>query len=295
MALGDAASFWSYTHQDNELDSGRIVRLADKLRAEFALLTGAELRLFVDRDGIEWGDAWRSRVDEALVATTFFIPIITPRYFERSECRRELLAFMGHARSLGLEELLLPILYVRVPALTSEQPPTDEAIAAVSATQWVDWQNLRLEDENSSSYRLAVNGLAIRLIEVSERLAEKPPAPAPAVTAVTGQEEDEEPGVVELLAVGEEALPRWQAVMEQFPPVMEEINRLGDDATAQVVASDARGGGFAGRLTIAQRLGVALEEPATKLVELGNAYASELVQVDPAILTLVRIMEEDPR
>ena len=294
MALGDAAGFWSYTHEDDRLDDGRVRRLADKLRGEFALLTGAELELFVDRDGIEWGDAWRSRIDEALAATTFFIPIITPRYFERSECRRELLSFIGHARSLGLEELLLPILYVRVARLTDEEPPTDEAMAVVRDTQWVDWQDLRLEDENSSGYRQAVNKLASRLVDVSERLAERSPAPAPAVTAVTGQEEDEEPGQVELLAVGEEALPRWQAVIEQFAPVMEEINRLGKEATAQVQASDARGAGFAGRLAVARRFAASLEEPANNLLELGNAYASELVQVDPAILALIRAMEEDP-
>jgi hypothetical protein len=177
MPLSDAAGFWSYTRQDDELDGGRILRLAHKLRAEFALLTGAELELFVDRDGIEWGDAWRSRIDEALAATTFFIPIITPRYFERPECRRELLAFIGHARSLGLEELLLPILYVGVPSLTSGEPPTDEVTAAVSATQWVDWRALRLEDEDSSGHRQAVNRLATRVVEVSERLAERAPDP----------------------------------------------------------------------------------------------------------------------
>jgi hypothetical protein len=293
MALGDAAGFWSYTRQDDELDGGRILRLANRLRSEFALLTGAELELFIDRDAIEWGEAWRSRIDEALASTTFFIPIITPRYFERPECRRELLAFIGHARSLGLEELLLPILYVQVPALTSEQPPTDEAMSVVSATQWVDWRNLRLEEEDSSKYRQAINGLATRLVDVSERLAERSPASAPAVTAATGQG-DEEPGFVELLAAGEEAMPRWQAVIEQFPPLMEEMNRLGQEATAQVTASDARGGGFAGRLAIAHQLGAALEEPSTKLADLGRLYASELVQIDPAILTLIRSLEENP-
>jgi TIR domain len=293
MALGDAAGFWSYTRQDDELDGGRIRRLADRLRAEFALLTGAELELFVDRDGIEWGDAWRSRIDEALASTTFFMPVITPRYFERRECRHELLTFIGHAKSLGLEELLLPILYVHVSDLTGENAPEDEAMAIVAATQWVDWRDLRLEDEDSSKYRQAVNRLAGRLVEISERLSERPPASTPAVVATAAQEEDE-PGLVDLMAVAEEALPRWLAIVEQFAPVLEQLNRLGEEATAQVNESDAKGGGFAGRLVVARRLAAALEEPADKLVQLGNSYASELVTIDPGILATIRTIEEDP-
>jgi len=292
MALSDAAGFWSYTRKDDELEGGRIRRLAEKLRAEFALLTGAELELFVDRDGIEWGDAWRSRIDEALAATTFFIPIITPRYFERRECRHELLTFIGHAKSLGMEELLLPILYVQVSDLIGEGTSTDEAVAIVAATQWVDWRNLRLEEEDSGRYRQAVNRLAARLLEVSERLADRPPSPAPAVVATVGEED--EPGLVDLMAVAEEALPTWQAIIEQFAPVLEQLNEANKEATAQVNESDARGGGFAGRLVVARRLGIALEGPADKLVQLGNSYASELVRIDPGILAMLRALEQDP-
>jgi hypothetical protein len=89
-------------------------------------------------------------------------------------------------------------------------------------------------------------------------------------------------------------MPRWQAVVEQFPPLLEEIGRLASDANEQVAASDQRGGGFAGRLTVAQRLASALEEPAERLLQLGSSYASELVQIDPAILALIRAVEEDP-
>jgi hypothetical protein len=96
------------------------------------------------------------------------------------------------------------------------------------------------------------------------------------------------------MAVGEQALPQWQAVIEQLTPILEEINRLSDEATEQVRASDARGAGFAGRLAVAERFGAALEEPANKLVELGNSYASKLVEVDPAILAMIRMLEEDP-
>src|SRR5215208_356587 len=96
-----AGAFWSYAHEDNELDGGNVVQLAQRLREEYSLITGGALSVFVDRTEIEWGDQWRRRIDESLAETTFFIPVVTPRYFSRPECRRELLTFVGKAEALG--------------------------------------------------------------------------------------------------------------------------------------------------------------------------------------------------
>jgi hypothetical protein len=51
--------FWSYVQADDEAERGRIALLAQDLRAEFEMLTGESIELFLDRDSIEWGDAWR--------------------------------------------------------------------------------------------------------------------------------------------------------------------------------------------------------------------------------------------
>jgi len=81
MAGLGAAGFWSYARADDEAESGRIVALARHLQEEYALLTGDALDLFVDRD-LAWGEEWRSRIDEALAGVTFFIPVVTPRFFD---------------------------------------------------------------------------------------------------------------------------------------------------------------------------------------------------------------------
>jgi hypothetical protein len=96
----EAAVFWSYARADDEQDGGRIRSLAEAVKREYSLLTGDELALFIDRD-VQWGEEWRTRIDDALSATTFFVPVMTPRYFARAECRRELLTFAGHAASLS--------------------------------------------------------------------------------------------------------------------------------------------------------------------------------------------------
>src|SRR4051794_30555502 len=108
MESAEIAGFWSYTHEDNKRDGGRILRVAELLQDEFALLTGAKLDLFVDRDSLPWGEEWEVRIENALATSTFFIPVLTPLYFTRPECRKELLRFVAHARSVGAEDLVLP-------------------------------------------------------------------------------------------------------------------------------------------------------------------------------------------
>lgn len=48
------------SEDDDEAEDGRIVRLSKHLRAEYELITGETLAIFVDREGIEWGNQWRA-------------------------------------------------------------------------------------------------------------------------------------------------------------------------------------------------------------------------------------------
>lgn len=43
MAASRVAAFWSYAHEDDELDGGGVLKLAERLRSEFALITGEDL------------------------------------------------------------------------------------------------------------------------------------------------------------------------------------------------------------------------------------------------------------
>ncbi|MBB4969017.1 toll/interleukin-1 receptor domain-containing protein [Saccharothrix violaceirubra] len=165
-----AVGFWSYAHRDDESARGGVLRLAAAIAEEYDLLTGRTLEMFVDRDGLAWGDNWKERIDAGLAGATFFIPVVTPRYFNRPECRREFVDFSAQARSLGLEEFILPIRYVPVPDLDVDSP--DELKATVARTQYVDWSELRLLDESSGEYRRALHELAARLVDIESRMVE---------------------------------------------------------------------------------------------------------------------------
>ncbi|MET8169322.1 toll/interleukin-1 receptor domain-containing protein [Streptomyces sp. NPDC005329] len=283
------AGFWSYTHRDDEIEEGRIRRLAIKIANEFEGVTADEFDVFIDKKDIRWGDEWRKRIDSALAGSTFFMPVITPRFLKSEECRREILTFVGHAKSLGLEELLLPILYFDVPQL-QEQNPSDEVVALVAERQYVDWTKLRLEREDSPDYRKEVNRLAVRLVEIIEQTAEIEPPP---VLLPDSADTDDEPGVLELMADAEIALPGWALVMESFNATVREIGERVTQANEEASLSDARGGGFAGRLRLTHELAEDLADPVERMSQLGNEYSAAIVSIDPGLLGIFRMVEAE--
>jgi hypothetical protein len=288
VADARAAVFWSYSHEDAELDGGQILTLANRLRDEFALITGDTLDLFVDRDAIEWGDEWEKRIENALRQTTFFIPVITPRYFARPVCRMELLTFVGHAESLGVSELVLPILYVGVPDLREDN--ADEAKAIVARTQYVDWTSLRIAGPESKEYRKALNSLARRLADLSATVAQRQLERETASV----EEEEEPPGLIELVEQINALLPEWLTVV-QADPVVEAQH----DATLKVYrerlerlerSNPPRGAVFALRTRMARD-----ELPlAQRHLEHAEIYIAKTIELDPLVHAAIRAVEDYP-
>jgi len=159
----DLLGFWSYVHADDDVDMGRVTHLGKDIVSNYEAIKAEGINLFLDRDDLHWGDIWRDQVDEALSNVAFFIPVITPRYFTRPECRRELQFFVTKADRLGITELILPILYIDVPEL-HEDEPNDPLMQIVKRIQWTPWLEYRFEDRVSGRYRGAVDQLARELV-----------------------------------------------------------------------------------------------------------------------------------
>src|SRR5215467_3239804 len=210
--MNTKGGFWSYVHDDDDAEGGRIVQLARDVVKQYELITGDSIEIFLDRASVAWGEDWRDKVDASLASILFFIAVITPRYFRSPECRRELQTFARRAEALGVKELVLPLLYVDMPEIY-EASPVDELVTLVKKYQWVDWRNLRHEESASAKYRRAVALLANRLVETDQDLA-SPDASfevdvgasstqesGPGATHNTGSRSD----MLDLLAKGEEA------------------------------------------------------------------------------------------
>jgi len=294
MDMGPAG-FWSYSHEDNEHDGQAILRLAARIEAEFSLVTGETLTLFVDRKKISWGDEWRRRIGTALAETTFFIPVITPQYFKRQECRNELLSFVGQAQSLGAIELVMPILYVEVPGLTEDS--TDEACALVARMQYVDWRELRLCAEDSAEYRKGVNGLALRLAEISRHYELSD------TQTIDDDPEAAEEGIIDLLGAVESKLPGWKEIVDNANTASDQVVAISNPYVDRLkkLASPGSGPGqmlmqgpSGAVLVILRGLANDTEPILRRVIQYTKDYVAASVDLDPLILQLLRLLEIYP-
>lgn len=287
--------FWSYVHADDQAENGRIRQLVDDLSDQYAVISGEPIEIFVDRNDLVWGDNWREKLDISLTSGLFFIPIITPRFFQSTKCRRELQAFARSATNLGVRELILPLVYVNVPTL-NEESPSDEAVALVKTFQWVDWRELRFENRTSGAYRRGVVKLAQRLVEANEQISieESTPAATPAPSdTFTDDGDDEAPGTLDLLVLGEAAMPKLAATIIEISPEMVKIGDLAQTAANDMKLSDQQGKGFTGRAAISSKLALDLTAPADRILELANIYTASLYDADRSITALTQQAPEE--
>lgn len=279
-----ARGFWSYVHKDDEAQGGAISKLARDVVAQYEMITGESIELFLDRDRLEWGDDWRKKVDESLATVAFFIPVMTPRYFQSVECRRELNHFVRRAKNLGLEELIMPVMYVDFPGIR-EDVPTDEAIALVKPYHWEDWTKLRYVSSEADSYRIAVGGMAQRLADATVKADHANVAGA--VSALAEQGIDDLPGELDLMGKMEEVLPAWTDTVSAIGKEIEAIGLLMQDATEDL-NSPHNNKAFAAKLTVLRQTASKLKGPAENIKNFGEEFTKQLNDVDQGMVVVIQ-------
>lgn len=287
--MADSNGFWSYVHDDDEAEGGRISRLARDVVAQYELLAGETVSLFLDKDDIEWGERWRDRIDESLASVAFFIPVLTPRFFMSPECRRELQFFARHATQLGIKDLVLPLFYVDVPALREEEPG-DDLVAMTKSFQLEDWRDLRFADVASEGYRRGVARLADRLVKANrEAEGTDIAANAERVEQIPVPDQEETPGLLDRLAVAEESLPKWKDTVEGISQDIDLIGEIMGIGARDIERGDAQGhgAGARARLLIARRVARELADPTERIWAYGNDFASLLHDIDDGIRVII--------
>ncbi len=302
--------FWSYVHDDDDAEEGRIVALAKRIVAEYELQTGEGIELFLDRDSIQWGDRWRKVVDETLADVAFFIPVMTPRFFRSSECRRELNHFIERATNLGVKELVLPLHYVNHPDL-DDVDPEDPLVALLKDIDWEDWRELRVEDPSSSLHRKGVRRLVERLVAANAKADEAAAALTPEqseakLAAVVGSAvltvspaggdavpDGEVPGTLDLLADMEAAYPRWEGTLNEIGADVVLVGEIMERGSADIERAESQGRGFAGRLAVTRRVAGELNDPAERIYSLGRQFVSQMHQIDEGTRVLIRLSAEE--
>jgi len=172
------AAFMSYAHFDDEHGEGRITMLCKRLSGEVKAQTGDEFPIFQDQKDLQWGESWNERIKLTMSEVTFLIPVVTPTYFKRPECRRELTEFMEYEKRLNRNDLVLPIYWIECELLEKQDLRKGDPLAVLVASRHrADLRDLRFEAFNSPEVGKRVARMARHIVDALRRTARTVPLP----------------------------------------------------------------------------------------------------------------------
>ena len=165
----DPVGFWSYTRHDDVNSDGELSQLRVIVGKAIALQLGKDVTLWQDISAIPYGADWSETIDHTLEKTTFFMPIVTPRYLNSANCRDEYAAFRHRMANLGRNDLVFPIHYVGVEEMVAEETAFAEHLGAIRRHQWIDYRALFYTDPRSPDVRRWAGRLATSILTTLRR------------------------------------------------------------------------------------------------------------------------------
>ncbi len=158
--------FFSYSHESDNAETGRIIALKRDIEREFKLLSGDTLEIFIDKQNLPWGIDWKNAILQSIDGCFFFIAVVTPSYLKSSMCVLEAMKFLQATNAEGGGKFFLPILYVPITQLSLSNDAA-ALLSHVKRTQYIDFSKIRLESEKSSEYRKCISAIAQRLVQIA--------------------------------------------------------------------------------------------------------------------------------
>ena len=123
-------------------------------------------RLWQDQDAIAPGKDWEAEITKAVEQSAFFIPIVTPRAVSSDYCQFEFNSFLARERALGRGDLVFPILWISVPALSDEtQWRGDPALSIVAKRQYVVWRSFRYFTVDTPAFGQAIDNFCSNVVK----------------------------------------------------------------------------------------------------------------------------------
>ena len=81
--------FWSYANRDNPKPYN-VTRLREAFESVLQQCTGQDVCVFQDKTGLNWGDEWRTRLEQEVKSANAFVCLLSPSYFASKMCMQEL-------------------------------------------------------------------------------------------------------------------------------------------------------------------------------------------------------------
>ena len=205
----EIVGFFSYSREDDEDSNGTLSLLRERIQRELRGQLGKsarEFRLWQDKEAIAPGKLWRAEIEAAISQSAFIIPIVSPTTVRSEVCQIEFDLFHKRERELGRNDLIFPILYIRVPGLDDPiQRQTDPVLKMIAERQFVDWRALRHLDAYSLQCSQAIELLCSKIADALRASYE------------TLEEREERRKSTEALRQSEIERQAW-ALREQRPP-----------------------------------------------------------------------------
>jgi formylglycine-generating enzyme required for sulfatase activity len=171
----------SYTRFDDENDGAFLTAFRERLSREVQAHRGEPFPIFQDTEDIKLGQPFAERIKDALATITFFIPILTPSFFKSEWCRYELEQFLQREASMGRNDLVLPVYYIRVPGLErAAARANDPLLQTLAERQYIDWRKLRRRSFDLPEVNDTLVEMAEYIADALDAPPPEPPAPTPA-------------------------------------------------------------------------------------------------------------------
>jgi hypothetical protein len=168
--IPELVGFFSYSRKDDEHSEGSLSKLRFRIYNELRMQLGREFRLWQDTAAIPHGTLWEDEIKRAIAESVFFIPIITPSAVASDHCKLEFESFLKREAELGRNDLVFPILYIRVPPLENEsQWRHHDLLKVIGSRQYFDWQKLRFRDISSPEVAEKVEQFCANIFDALNR------------------------------------------------------------------------------------------------------------------------------
>lgn len=109
----------------------------------------------------------------------------------------------------------------------------------------------------------------------------------------TDESEEDTPGFLELLADLESGIQSLAQTIQAASSITADISEVYSEATNNIFQADARGGGAAARLVIAEQTAKKLDVQAEKLEVISGEYAQTVDRIEPGMKFLLARLVED--
>jgi CheY-like chemotaxis protein len=169
-------AFLSYTRKDDEFFGGYITAFRKMLENAVHVVSGEEtFQVFQDIEGIVIGENWRKKLSAVLQESSFFMPMLTPLFFNSGPCREEVTEFRAHEEKMKRDDLILPLYFLTSAKIEKDEEKEKDSIAKLLASrQMSDWRENANVPLQEPAARQAVLKLANGIVEAIDRLKTVP-------------------------------------------------------------------------------------------------------------------------